>query len=149
MQTVVIENCRPALIVGVVKLKDLEEKVNLIPGENDVDLDAWNAYKVKPDVQQKIKAGWLRERTDIKRATAQYKKLETLEEGKAIAIVEKCTDAALMRTWAKRDMRSKVQHALIRRLEMLMVPQMPDESAKAAEPPAQAAQTAGPPSGKR
>ena len=124
MQTVVIENRGANIIGSPVGLR-------LVPGENDVPKDKWQAFKSAPHgvCQKLLKTKQLRERTDLKSATPLIEKLsEVTDEMKAVAIVEQTKSVDLLKKWSNNDGRGRVQKAIMDRLTVLAVPTLQPEA---------------------
>jgi hypothetical protein len=124
MQTVVIENRGANIIGSPVGLR-------LVPGENDVPEDKWQAFKSAPHglCQKLLKTKQIRERTDLKSATPLIEKLsEVADEMKAVAIVEQTKSVDLLKKWANNDGRGRVQKAIMDRLTVLAVPTLQPEA---------------------
>jgi hypothetical protein len=113
--TIVIENRKPALI-GCSKFR-------LKPGENDVDLSEWTKFKDSKFGRMVTQAGYLVERKDLKKATPLEENLGAVPVERALVIVEKCPAPHLLKIWARKETRPKVQQAIQRRLDRLAEPQ--------------------------
>lgn len=116
---VVIENRRPALIGAI--------GFDMVPGENDVPVALWTAFKKTKFGKMLLKASWVRERRDLKKSTPLVENLNVVEVEKAVALVEGCKSDKLLRIWAKNDKRSKVQAAIMHRIDALAVPESPED----------------------
>ena len=112
---IVVENRRPSMVV-------VPGKFSLVPGENEVPLPDWTEFKKTKTCTMLLHERVIVERADLKRATPLVENLQLVEEGKAVAIVEKCTATSLLKIWARKDGRSRVQKAIQQRLGVLAVP---------------------------
>jgi len=120
-QTIVIENRRPALIGPPL--------ISLHPGENDIPVEQWDKFRERPIGKMLLKAGWIKPRPDVRKATPLVENLSVVEQSKALELIQTCKSQELLHRWARNDSRSKSQVAIQRRLDSFAVPSTLEEQA--------------------
>lgn len=105
---VVIKNTRPARVILTRPL------VTLLPGENNVDAEAWESNKKVKSVQLWLDKGYLVERSKQLKARPMLEDTTVVDLEELEGNVARCNKPEVLKRWAKNDQRS-VAHKMIER----------------------------------